>query len=171
VSVHRKTILPRAEARGNLVVAEPILASTSAALRQFSGQDGRHEGLVLWLGRWLGHDTCVIGCHVPESDHGWGSVFLDEAAVGHAGRVARRLRLGVVAQVHSHPGSDTRHSEGDDQLILLPRPGMFSLVVANYGDGAMRPENGAGLHQYQDGRWVQIDPVNGVLITVPSTPV
>jgi hypothetical protein len=171
VSVYRETILPRGEARGKLVVAEPILASTSQALRLFAGRDGRHEGLVLWLGRMIGKDTCVLGCHVPESDHGCAHVLLDEAAVGRAGRVARGLRLGVVAQVHSHPGGDTRHSEGDDELILLPRPGMFSLVVADYGDGSILPEQGAGLHQYQEGSWVRIDPVEGVLTTVPSQPV
>jgi len=49
------------------------------------------------------------------------------------GRAARRLGLAVMAQVHSHPGADTRHSDGDDELIVLPREGMFSLVIGRYG--------------------------------------
>ncbi len=51
------------------------------------------------------------------------------------GRAARRLGLAVMAQVHSHPGADTRHSDGDDELIVLPREGMFSLVIGRYGEG------------------------------------
>jgi hypothetical protein len=38
---------------------------------------------------------------------------------------------------------------------------MFSLVVAEYGDGELLPECGAGLHQFQNGRWVWIDPEAG----------
>ena len=76
--------------------------------------------------------------------------------------------LAVVAQVHSHPGSDTRHSDGDDKLILMPYEGMFSLVVANYGDGGLLTSEGASLHQYQDRRWVLITaPTSDTLIIVP----
>jgi len=64
--------------------------------------------------------------------------------------------LGVVAQVHSHPGDDTRHSQGDDELVLMPFEGMFSLVVGRYGAGGITLEAGVGLHQFQDGRWVQV---------------
>jgi len=34
--------------------------------------------------------------------------------------------MGILCQVHSHPGSDTRHSDGDDELVLLPFEGMLS---------------------------------------------
>jgi hypothetical protein len=61
--------------------------------------------------------------------------------------------------------SRTRHSDGDDQLILMPFDGMFSLVVADYGYGSLLPEDGAGLHQHQDGRWVLVD--NGAMTVVP----
>jgi hypothetical protein len=69
--------------------------------------------------------------------------------------------------VHSHPGQDTRHSEGDDKLILMPYEGMFSLVVADYGHGSLLPNEGAGLHQYQSGRWLQV--TNHCLHVVPAT--
>ena len=73
-----------------------------------------------------------------------------------------------MAQVHSHPGGDTRHSDGDDDLVLMPFEGMFSLVVADYGRGSLLPESGAGLHQYQDGRWVAIDQMEQALVAIPS---
>jgi proteasome lid subunit RPN8/RPN11 len=78
------------------------------------------------------------------------------------------MRLSIVAQVHSHPGSDTRHSDGDDDLVLMPFPGMFSLVVASYGAGSLLPGQGAGLHQFQDGRWVLIRRSPRALIVVPA---
>jgi proteasome lid subunit RPN8/RPN11 len=94
---------------------------------------------------------------------------VDERAVALAARTARRYGLGVVAQVHSHPGHDTRHSDGDDHLVLMPFPGMFSLVVADYGLGDLHPSGGAGLHQYQDGRWVQVIDDDAMTV-VPSSP-
>jgi hypothetical protein len=68
--------------------------------------------------------------------------------------------------VHSHPGNDTRHSDGDDELILLPYQGMFSLVVGDYGHGRLPQAQGSGLHQFQDGRWVRV--TDDALIVVPA---
>jgi proteasome lid subunit RPN8/RPN11 len=95
-------------------------------------------------------------------------VFTDEAALGAASRLARARRLSVVAQVHSHPGADTRHSDGDDHLIVMPFEGMFSLVVGRYGHGGIEPASGAGLHQFQDGRWVEVTNSEHAFITVPT---
>ena len=110
------------------------------------------------MGRRCDPDALVMSAVVPPSDHGRQHVFIAEAEVGKMSRRARSLGLAIVAQVHSHPGSDTRHSDGDDKLILMPYEGLFSLVVGNYGDGSLLPTQGAGLHQYQDRRWVQIAP-------------
>jgi hypothetical protein len=68
--------------------------------------------------------------------------------------------------VHSHPGNDTRHSDGDDQLILMPYQGMFSLVVGDYGHGGHLQAESFGLHQFQEGRWVHV--TNDALIVVPA---
>jgi proteasome lid subunit RPN8/RPN11 len=127
-----------------------------------------HEGLVLWLGRQIDSDILVLACHRPPCHSGPGFVMTDEAAVGAASRSARARRLGVVAQVHSHPSNDTRHSDGDDDLVLMPYEGMFSLVVGEYGFGSLLLEGGSGLHQYQHGRWVAIQQTAPALIVVAS---
>jgi proteasome lid subunit RPN8/RPN11 len=93
-------------------------------------------------------------------------VFIEAGEVGRMARQVRPHGLAIIAQVHSHPGRDTRHSDGDDKLVLMPFEGMFSLVVADYGAGGLEPANGAGLHQYQDGRWVQVSPTAGAFILV-----
>jgi proteasome lid subunit RPN8/RPN11 len=165
--VHRRTQLPTASARGKLLVAEQVLAPTLTALRASGGPDGPHEGLVLWLGRTIGTTTVVLAQVCPPARTGRDFVLLDERAVAAASRAARGYELGVVAQVHSHPGRDTRHSDGDDHLVLMPFEGMFSLVVASYGSGSPNSGRGAGLHQYQDGRWVQITD-SQTMVVVPA---
>ncbi len=156
MSVYRRTLLPTGPATGRLLVADQVLAPTRAALQASSGQHHNHEGLVFWLGRTIGTDTLVAAVAVPPTEHRPDGVFVGEAAVAATTRAARAAGLGLVGQVHSHPGHDTRHSDGDDQLILMPFDGMFSLVVADYGHGSLHPEHGAGLHQHQNGRWVHI---------------
>lgn len=167
MTVYRRTPLPERDALSGLIVAESVLAHTRAALQASSGDGVPHEGLVLWLGRTTEDlDTLVLGCAAPvKTSHPQG-VHIDERAVGATARSARRFGLGVVAQVHSHPGWDTRHSDGDDDLILMPFDGMFSLVVAHYGRGSVDPAAGAGLHQFQNGRWVKVPPT--AMTVVPS---
>lgn len=168
MTVHRLTPLPTAENRGRLIVPASVLSATRAALQQFRGIDGRHEGLVYWMGRRCEQDALVISAFLPASDHGPQHVFVAEAEVGRMSRRARSLGLAMVAQVHSHPGNDTRHSDGDDRLILMPFEGLYSLVVARYGDGGLLPAEGAGLHQYQDKRWVLITQASqGALVAAP----
>jgi proteasome lid subunit RPN8/RPN11 len=167
MTVHRRTPLPQGPARGRLIVAEQVFAPTTAALQASSGRDGRHEGLVFWLGRTIDTTTIVVAVATPPTDSGPGRVMVDEQDVGDSARAARAHGLGLVAQVHSHPGFDTRHSDGDDRLILMPFEGMFSLVVADFGRGALLPSGGAGLHQFQDGKWVHVTDADALMI-VPA---
>ncbi|MFC0028005.1 Mov34/MPN/PAD-1 family protein [Micromonospora chaiyaphumensis] len=166
MAVHRRTPLPTGPASGRLLVAEHVLAPTRAALQASSGDHRSHEGLVFWIGRNVGADTLVIAVAAPPTKHHPGGVFVAEQAVASTSRAARAVGLGLVAQVHSHPGRDTRHSDGDDQLILMPYEGMFSLVVADYGQGSLLPAHGAGLHQYQHDRWVLV--AGDALVVVPA---
>jgi proteasome lid subunit RPN8/RPN11 len=168
VKLHRNKPLPELPAVGRLVVGESVVARTHALLRDAGKGSPPHEGLVWWLGRQVGPDTLILASHRPPSRSGPEYVFTDEVAAGTAARLARARRLGVVAQVHSHPGGDTRHSDGDDGLIFMPFEGMFSLVVGNYGADSMLPEDGAGLHQFQAGRWILVRQAESALIVVPA---
>jgi proteasome lid subunit RPN8/RPN11 len=167
MTVHRTNPLPTAESQGRLIVAEQVLSSTLAELRRPHDDGSAHERLVLWAGRMVGTTSIITTCITPRTNHGPQHVLLDESAVNDAARAARTSSLGIIAQVHSHPGSDTRHSDGDDRLVLMPFEGMFSLVVGDYGYGAIEPANGAGLHQFQHGRWVQVTN-HDALVVVPA---
>jgi hypothetical protein len=48
----------------------------------------------------------------------------------------------------------------------MPYDGMFSLVVGQYGHGSLDPRAGAGLHQYQGDRWVQV-PADAFVVVPP----
>jgi proteasome lid subunit RPN8/RPN11 len=170
VTVWRVRPLPQADARGRLLVCEGVLERTRSALRASVGTDGRrHEGLVFWAGRRDRDAAVAVMALSPAVASSPGRVVANEKSVSEAARIARANHLGLIAQVHSHPGSDTRHSDGDDQMVLMPFEGMFSLVVGNYGDSSCLPEEGAGLHQFQDGCWVEIRATRpSALIVVPS---
>ncbi len=160
MTVHRLTPLHIAKNRGRLIIPASVAEQTLAALQQFHGPEGSHEGLVYWVGRRAGADTLVLGALVPAADHGPQRVLVGEREVGRMSRRARSFGLAIAAQVHSHPGDDT--------LILMLYEGMFSLVVARYGRGAIAPAGGAGLHQYQDRRWVQVPATySDALVLVP----
>ena len=135
------------------------------ALRASRGSDGRHEGLVLWAGLVAADVTVVLSAAVPTTRHSRQYVFIDEIQVAHAARAARAVHNGIVAQVHSHPGTGVRHSDGDDELILMPFEGMFSVVVGRYGD---EPIARAGIHQFQNGRWCEITNPDYALVVVPA---
>lgn len=166
--LHRAKPLPKARASGRLVVPVSVLRRTRDLLAEAGARRPAHEGMVWWAGRVASPDTLVLTCIVPTVNSGPQHVFADEAAVRSAARATRQLRLGVVAQVHSHPGSDTRHSDGDDELILMPFEGMFSMVVARYGKGSVLPAGGASVHQYQGGQWILVDDPEDALLVVPD---
>lgn len=167
-ALHRTKPLPAAQGVGCLIVSASVVRRTNELLREAGDRQPPHEGLVWWIGRTVEPDSLVVSCCSPQVDSGPQHVLADEASVRSASRASRRLRLGVIAQVHSHPGDDTRHSDGDDDLVLMPFERMYSLVVARYGRRSVLPADGASLHQYRDGRWARICNPEAVFIVAPD---
>ncbi|MCO5168172.1 MAG: Mov34/MPN/PAD-1 family protein [Planctomycetes bacterium] len=171
MTVYRTKPLPQAPAVGHLVVPDAVREATLAALCA-SGRSTPYgaradEGLVYWAGRVVEHTTLVTCAILPDSDHEPLRVVADEKAIGACARAARQRRLGLIAQVHSHPGRDTRHSDGDDDLVLMPFEGMFSLVVASYGASGLDHDT-IGVHQFRSGRWWSVTNLREAVIFVPS---
>jgi hypothetical protein len=151
--VYRHTPLPSGPLKGRFRVIEDVVKATEDALRTFGGPDGPHEGMVFWGGLEFGDITLFTTVVVPRCQHHATGVFCDEVAVRDAVRFLRMHRVGLLAQVHSHPGDDVRHSDGDDLLIFLPFDGMLSIVVQRYGLHGMLPINSSGIHQFQHKKW------------------
>lgn len=158
-SVFRTRPLPRGSLQGRFTVMRQVMTETRRALLKFAvagAAEGGHEGICYWAGtEWQGH-TRFEKVFVPEACHRAHGVFVSAAAYGAIVRQARRSGLGILAQVHSHPGADTRHSDGDDKLIIMPFDGMLSLVAPYYGKG-LHTFVDFSVHQYQANAWVLCD--------------
>ena len=153
---YRKAPLPTGPLQGEFYVTEPVLRATKEALVE-TALDGIHQGgheeMVLWAGKEKEDAVFFLPTVLPETSHSRHGVEIDEQAVGHANQAIRPYGIGVLAQVHSHPGSGTVHSDGDDDLILMPFQGMLSIVAPRFGIDMDGLET-LSIHQYQDGEWV-----------------
>lgn len=157
--VHRTRPLPLGQLRGNYRLSRRIIGETDDALLSFyeAGRyEGGHEGICYWAGREEPNLTRLETVIVPTANHERFGVFVSAAAFGEVARRARAIGMGILAQVHSHPGSDTRHSDGDDDLVTMPFEGMLSLVAPFYGR-RLRSISDFSVHQFQDHRWVLCD--------------
>jgi hypothetical protein len=158
--VYRETPLPKGELQGRFLIARPLIAATREALTSIAVEgirEGGHEGLVYWAGRGTDGGMVFLSVVVPESNHGPQGVMVEGNEVSRASRRMRQRNLGLKAQVHSHPGGDARHSDGDDDLVLMPFEGMLSVVAPDFGIEVDSLED-LTVHQYQDGRWVLCSP-------------
>ncbi len=156
MAVQRVRPLPCGFLRGRYRISSGLIHDTQKALRGFfeSGRhEGGHEGLCYWAGREDADMTNLEAAVVPAARHGRYGVFVSEAAFAEVARQARAMGLGILAQVHSHPGRDTRHSDGDDDLVVMPFENMLSLVAPHYGQ-TVRAIADFSVHQFQDRRWV-----------------
>lgn len=146
--------LPTGPLRGRFAVSESVIDAAERLLPTFRGPDGDHEGILFLLGVERPSATLYLSVAAPDAEHDPGRVLVRREAVLAVARAARRIGLAVLGQLHSHPGSWTEHSLGDDAMVLMPFEGMLSLVAPHFGHFGLRPLESLGVHQFQDGGWV-----------------
>ena len=152
----RRHPLPRGQVRGRYRISDDLVAETRRALSTFyeAGRaDGGHEGLCFWAGLEGSDVTKFEAVIVPVAQADPLGVFVSAVEFAAAAGKAHAMGLGILAQVHSHPGADTRHSDGDDELVVMPFENMFSVVAPFYGR-TVRSIGDFSIHQFQDHRWV-----------------
>ena len=140
--------------RGDFLVAERVVVVTERSLVTFRDAAKAHEGMAFWGGVETPNGVLIMSAVIPACEHSEGRVHCSELVVRDVARALRDDGLGILAQIHSHGTDDARHSEGDDSLVLMPFEGMLSIVVPRYGRYGMRPLEGCGIHQFQDGEWI-----------------
>ena len=157
--VNRTRPLPRGPIRGHYRLAPELIDQTRQALSGFyeaGRNDDGHEGICFWAGREGTEQpgmTTFEAVIVPVATHGPFGVFVSAVDFANAATEAHAMGLGILAQVHSHPGWDTRHSDGDDELIVMPFENMLSLVAPFYGR-TVSSISDFSIHQFQNHRWV-----------------
>lgn len=77
-------------------------------------------------------------------------------AMSRAGRHLRAHRLARLAQVHTHPGNDCRHSAYDDEFAYTQREGAVSIVLPGHATARPRPHDGL-IHVRTADRWTALD--------------
>lgn len=160
MTVYRTRPLPRGALQRRFQLSDDLISQTREALQAFyeaGRHEGGHEGICYWAGQEQFGTTTLKHVLVPTARHAQFGVFVSAADFGEVARRARALDLGILAQVHSHPGEDTRHSDGDDELVVMPFEGMLSLVAPHYGR-TLQTITDLSVHQFQDHRWVLCHP-------------
>jgi hypothetical protein len=153
---YRTKSLPKGELHGTFLVTTGVIQATRAAVSSFAHAgvyEGGHEGIAYWAGREMADCTVFMQALIPVADHSNGRVMVSELELSRVRRAASRDRLGLLAQIHSHPGPDARHSDGDDDLVLMPFENMLSIVLPHFGF-LFETMADACVHQFQAGKWV-----------------
>jgi proteasome lid subunit RPN8/RPN11 len=143
--------------KGRFGIVEMVIDALERWLPTYRGPDGDHEGIALLCGVELPQLTVFTTAIFPEADTRAGYVRCSEQQFATASAAARRIGLGVLAQVHTHPGGSSLHSLGDDDMVRPRYDGMLSIVVPHYGQRGLRPLESNGVHQFQDGEWVLVE--------------
>jgi hypothetical protein len=158
---------PVDDGASTLRVSASLLISTFAQLR--SCGRGRAECQVLWVGPWSAPDTVAEIVHPLHRAHRGGFVVDDVWITSLFINLARR-EMGIRAQIHTHP-TEAFHSATDDTYPAVHMPGLFSLVIPDFAQGAVTLEQSYLAQLGTDGRFHQIDPFSALDITaLDATP-
>lgn len=114
--------------RAGLAVPADAIRMTSAFLQSMTGV----ESCCFWLGpREPGGKATVMAIVVPRQRNQPGNYHVEADAMVGVANVARPRGWTNLAQIHSHPGPDVRHSGYDDEMANSRRA--LSLVYPTYG--------------------------------------
>jgi len=140
-------------------------------LPTYRSAQGDHEGIALLCGVELPQITIFTTAIFPAADTRPGYVRCSEEQFATASAAARARELGVLAQVHTHPGNIALHSLGDDDMVRPRYNGMLSIVVPYNGRHGIRPLDSVGVHQFQEGEWILAEraSVRSGLLVIPAT--
>lgn len=124
-----------------------LLGATLTALQSVGGQ----EAACLWLGTIEDDVARVQGLIVPKQINRQLNYGIDARAMQEVAARARPRDWTLLANVHSHPGSNIEHSPYDDQM--MPSRSALSIVFPNYGRWLGPWSVGIGVHEFIDAYW------------------
>jgi len=129
------------------------------------------ESCCFWFGRRQQTGSATVEAIViPRQRNKSGHYHIEADAMLRVGDVARGREWKNLAQVHSHPGTNVRHSGYDDEMANSRRA--LSLIFPNYGMVPARwrfrgrlwrlwpgtfPRE-VGVHAFIEGKWTFLNP-------------
>jgi len=137
------------DARYRVWILRAVVERTLDVLRASGTVEEAHEGIVYWAGRRLGPEAIVTTCIVPMATTTFGSFRTSSETNAKVVMYLATAGLELLGQVHSHPGKSCDHSEGDDELALMPYEGFVSIVVPHYARCGMEPLSRCGIHVFE----------------------
>ena len=142
-----------------------LLATSPAGVERVAYLDGVKIPAV--DGTFHGIVTTVT---VPQAQQYADHFTVSSEEMSRAGQHLRAHGLVRLAQVHTHPGSDTCHSPYDDQHAYSRKAGAVSLVLPWHAQGAPLPTGGS-VHVHDGDRWHRLnrDDATAFIRLVPAT--
>lgn len=134
-----------------LLISQQVVVDSMRLLRSYTGPwNRRHEGIVYWAGIEQDTHCSILMALAPTARTSPNHYVTTPEANARAISTAREYGLAIVAQVHSHPGADVRHSVTDHKQAFMPFEGFYSVVVPFYATGEFNPLR-CGWYRYEGG--------------------
>jgi hypothetical protein len=136
-----------------------MLEETFKHVRQCG--DGRDECQILWLSSWDKPEVISKVVHPKHAAH-FGGFVLDDDWLNKFWMELGDTNMGIRFQVHTHPG-EAFHSKTDDDFPILHKPGFLSLVIPNFGLGAVGFKDAYLTEIQTNGGWQEV-PIESRLV-------
>lgn len=130
LSVREPFYRPGPSPRPRLVLTQVCVEALRACLEPEIRRG--HEGVAYLLGQTDGTATLAVAAVRPDAITSPGSFSVSAQAMAKVVRIATRVGLQIVAQIHTHPGK-AYHSEGDVEGARIAFSGFVSGVLPDYG--------------------------------------
>ena len=145
------------------MAAEPPIAMTHFFWLRLTGElrrrgRGRRERGAFLVGRMGDSSRRIVRfiCYDDLDPRALerGIVTLHGAGMSALWDLCRKESLTVLADVHTHPGADTRQSDIDRQYAMVPLVGHVAMIVPHFGHTSRWSMNGVGVHVFEGGgKW------------------
>lgn len=142
-----------------------MLATSPPGVERVAYLDGVRTGDGATFGMGIVTTVCV-----PYALQSAGHFTVSAEEMSRAGAHLRRHSLVRLAQVHTHPGHDTRHSPTDDESAYSRKAGAVSIVLPRHAVGDPSPIHGT-VHVHDGLSWRQLSQADAeaFIRVIPAT--
>lgn len=142
-----------------------LLATSPPGVERVAYLDGVRTDDSTGLGMGV-----VTTLSVPYAVQSAGHFTVSAEEMSRAGAHLRRYGLVRLAQVHTHPGHDTRHSPTDDKSAYSRKAGALSIVLPWHAAGDPSPTDGT-VHVHDGQGWRQLSQADAeaFICVIPAT--